>query len=282
MYEIGISSCNKTIDRALFKDYSENEIKHIEISEASYDGFDYKNVYSLAKEFSVNLWSLHLPFFPFDRFDISSLDHALRQATIAEFSEIIKKGADIGIDKFIIHPSGEPIENGEREERKKYSRATLSVIADICSHNGATLCVEDLPRSCIGHSIDEMRFLTSEDDRLKICFDTNHITTENPEDIIDALGDKIITLHVSDFDFINERHWLPGEGKINWKKVMNSLKRIQYSGAFMYEIGFKCPATILRDRDLTAADFNKNAHELFEDKILTVYSKQKPNLGFWE
>ena len=114
-----------------------------------------------------------------------------------------------------------------------------------------------------------MKFLTSDDNRLKICFDTNHITVQNPEDSILALSDKIVTLHVSDFDFEDERHMLPGEGKINWNAVLSSLKKINYSGIWLYEV-VKSPKTIVRSRDLTPADFKRNAGQIFAGKALDI------------
>lgn len=282
MYKIGISSCRKTIGKELFEEFSKNGISYIELSEEGYDGFDFEKAASLSEEYGVGLWSLHLPFAPFETIDISSLNKEKRESTIKMLSELIKKGADVGIDKFIIHPSAEPIEDAERGERMKYSRESLSRLADVSESLGGVICAEDLPRSCIGHSIEEMKFLTAEDERIKVCFDTNHITVEKPEEIITALGDKIVTLHVSDYDFVNERHWLPGEGKIDWKKLMAALEEINYGGAFMYEIGYACPKTILRSRDLNVADFKRNAEELFTGSDLTVFSTPKPNLGMWE
>ena len=87
---------------------------------------------------------------------------------------------------------------------------------------------------------------------------------------------------MSDYDLVDERHWLPGEGKINWKNVMAALEKIGYGGSFMYEISYRCPKTILRNRNLEAADFALNAKELFEGKNLTVISTPKPNLGMFE
>lgn len=254
----------------------------MELSEVSYDNFDYKKVSAMAEEFSVKLWSLHLPFAPFESIDISAIDKDLRNSTVNMQTEIIKRGTEIGIDKYIIHPSAEPIEDKDRSERMKSAKESLSRLADVCESNGGVLCVENLPRTCLGHSIEEMKELIGDDERLRICYDTNHITVEKPEEIIMALGDKIVTLHISDFDFVNERHWLPGEGKIDWKKVMKAIAEIGYSGSFMYEIGFACPKTIFRDRDLTTDDFVKNAKELFEGDNLTIFSTPKPNLGMWE
>lgn len=270
MYEIGLSSCSKVIDGALMEEYAKNNIKHIEISENGYDGFDYANAAKLAAEYGINIWSFHLPFVPFETLDLSSLYKAKRDYTVDSLSEIIKRGAQIGADKFIIHPSGEPIDLSERGERIKYSRESISRLADVAEKCGGVMCVEDLPRTCIGHSIEEMQFLTAEDERLKICFDTNHITVEKPEEVIEALGEKIVTLHVSDFDFNDEKHWMPGEGDVNWKNVTAALEKIGYNGVWMYELGFKCPPTISRGRDLTAADFKRNAEEILTGKAPTV------------
>lgn len=282
MYSVGLSSCSKELNVKLFEEYDKNNIRHMEISEADYSGFDFAKIYKLAKENNVNLWSLHLPFCPFEIIDISATDKKLRDGSTAMLSELIKKGSDIGIDKFIIHPSGEPIDASERDERMKYSKESLSILADTAAECGGVICVEDLPRTCLGHSIAEMQDLMSADARLKVCFDTNHITCEKPEDVIAALGEKIITLHVSDFDFVNERHWLPGEGSINWRNIMRALSDMNYNGVFMYEIGYACPATIIRERALNAADFRRNADELFSGSELTVISTPKQNLGMWE
>lgn len=265
MYKIGLSSCGKKPYTKLFEEFSTNGITEMEISEDYYDEFDYREIYRLSEESGVNLWSLHLPFW---YNDISSCDKEQRENALKIYFEIIKKGSDIGIDKFIVHPSFEPV-MGDRNEHLKHSRDSLSKLADICERSGSVICAEDLPRSCIGHSAEEMKFLTSDDNRIKICFDTNHITTEKPEDIIRVLADKIVTLHVSDFDFIDERHWLPGEGQINWNAVFEALKQIEYNGVFMYEISYECPETITRGRKLTASDFTRNANELFNGKEFT-------------
>lgn len=275
MYRIGLSTCGKKVDEQLFADYARSGISDMELSEVSYAQFDYKNTEALAKEYGVSLWSMHLPFVPFANIEISALDKQARTSTIALLSDIIRRGADIGIDKFIIHPSGEPIEDSIRAERMKNASESLVQLADIAERNGAVICVEDLPRTCLGHSIEEMKQLLSTDARLRMCYDTNHVTKDRPEDILRALGDKIVTLHVSDFDFVDERHWLPGEGKIDWKTVLELLGQIEYKGSFMYEIAFACPKTIVRDRALTTDDFVRNAKELFEGKPLTVLATEK-------
>ena len=36
-----------------------------------------------------------------------------------------------------------------------------------------------------------------------------------------------------------EEHLLPGEGKINWKLIIEKLEKLKFNGIFMYEPGVK-------------------------------------------
>lgn len=281
-YEIGLSSMGKVVCEKLFRDYAESNIKNIELSQADYSGFDYKAAKKYADEYGVRFWSMHLPFAPFDEINIASPNRTLRENAYRLFTELIGRGAEIGIDKFIVHPSGEPIDGSEREEQKKYSKESLSRLADFAAQYNAVICVEDLPRTCLANTAAELNGLIAEDGRLAVCFDTNHLLTEKPEDAIRNIGSRIVTLHVSDYDFVNERHWLPGEGQINWQNLTAALRDVGYRGVWMYEIGFECPKTILRDRDLNCEDFRRNAEEVLSGKKPTVFSAPKPGLGFWE
>lgn len=71
---------------------------------------------------------------------------------------------------------------------------------------------------------------------MKICFDTNHLLSEDIVHFVEACGDRIATIHVSDYDRVDERHWLPGKGKIDWPALYGALMKAGYKGAFMYEL----------------------------------------------
>jgi len=206
---------------------------------------------------------------PFDKIDISSLHKELRNNAMKLYTEMIERYADIGVDKFIVHPSGEPIDASDREERMKRSMEMLDSIAELAARHGAVAAVEDLPRTCLGNNSDEIGKLISANDKLRVCFDTNHLLNEDNVRFIEKLADKIVTLHVSDYDRIDEKHWLPGEGVVDWKALYSSLKAHDYSGIWLYEIGLKSPDTLKRSRDLTFGDFVRNADEIFNGKALT-------------
>lgn len=275
MYKIGLSSCGRIPDEKILTDFKENSLDAVEISVALEvcDNINFKEVSRLAKEHDVKLWSFHLPFAPFSKLEISQKE--LADSTVMYFESLIQKAADIGIDKFVIHPSGEPIAPEDRAERMKVSKESLFKLSNIAVRNGAIIAVEDLPRTCLGNCSDEILDLISVDPALKVCFDTNHLLGEDQVEFIKKVGDKIVTLHISDYDFVNERHWLPGEGQSDWKAIYEALNEVGYSGVWLYELGFGSTKTITRERILTYEDFVRNAKEIFEGKRLTVVPNQK-------
>ncbi len=282
MFEIGLSTPGY-VNEELFKQYRESKIKYMEISPSSdkYKDLDFVKLKEWSEKYEVKLWSFHLPFLPFERIDISK--ESLAKQSVEYLCSFIKKGAEIGIDKFIIHASGEPIDDCERAERMECAKRSLSKLADYAANYGAVIAVEDLPRSCLGRDSNEMKELLSAHKSLRACLDTNHLLTgEELPHFVEALGNKIITTHISDYDFVNERHWLPGEGKIDWNELIRALENVNYKGIWLYEIDFGCPKTIIRPRDLTCEDFVLNADELFNNKPLTVISTPKKGLGYWD
>ncbi len=266
MMKVGLSTCGKVVDEKLFADYKKAGITHMEVSMGGkQQTFDYKLIKECALKYGVNLWSFHLPFYPFEEIDLSKKE--LVKDAICYYEELIKKGADIGIENFVIHPSGEPIGDEERAERMKCAKESLAVLSDVAKKYGSVIAVEDLPRSCLGKNSNEIKELISLNDDLRVCFDTNHLLNEPICDFIYALGDKIVTTHISDYDFVDEKHWLPGEGKINWQELYKALLDVGYKGPWLYELGFKAPVHMPRERDLTCEDFYNNAKEIFEGRL---------------
>lgn len=281
MYNIGLSTPCAHVTDEVFAAYRAAGITVAEISD-NIDGYahlDYANLREIAEKHGITLHSMHLPFSPFTEIDVSN--PALADRTVEYYRGLMENGTGAGVRIFVLHPSGEPIRE-QRELRMKTAKNSLARLADIADALGAVIAVENLPRTCLGRSSAEIAELLSAHSSLRACFDTNHLLEENTFDFMRNIGGKIITTHISDYDFVNERHWLPGEGKVDWQGVIAVLSEIGYSGPWVYELGLACPKTILRDRDLAYDDFVLNASELFAGKEPTVFSRPKPNLGWWE
>jgi sugar phosphate isomerase/epimerase len=197
--------------------------------------------------------------------NIAHKEKEVRVKSVAFDTEMIKKAADIGIRYAVIHPSGEPITTEDRSEAMKYAKQCLKTLAKVAKSEGMVIAVENLPRTCLGNCSKDMLDLMSADDGLRMCFDVNHLLMESHKELVKHAGDKIVTVHISDYDFINERHWMPGEGGIDWVQLIDLLESISYNGVFMYEIGLKAEKTIIR-RDLTYSDFYNN-HKALANRV---------------
>lgn len=284
MYKIGLSSCGKTIDESLFAAYAQAGIAAMEISVPApqCEELNLVEIARLARTYGVELWSYHLPFAPFSVLNPASFEAEVRRHTIDYFARLIAQAAEAGIDKFVVHASGEPIAPQARGQAMARAMESLDALARIAERANAVIAVENLPRSCLGNCAADMEALLSANGQLKMCYDTNHLLGEDMTQFLRQMGRHLITTHISDYDFVNERHWLPGEGKIDWKRLVSLLEEVGYEGVWMYEIDFCCPKTILRDRNLTCADFARNAAQVLSGQTPTIFSKPKPNLGFWE
>lgn len=276
-WKFGMSTMGN-FNEETFRDYAANGVEYMEVSpcQESFGILNFEEIKAFSRTYGITLWSFHLPFFPFETNDISSCDKTVRENSLRLQSELLRRAADIGIPHYVIHPSGEPISDSERPERLKHSRESLCLLGELAERCGGMLCVEDLPRTCLGHSIEEMAFLTAASEKLRICLDTNHLLHDRNADFVRALGGKIATLHVSDYDFTDERHWIPYEGKVDWVELISALEQADYNGPLLYEVSLTTPKTILRKRPPTRRDFAENYKALTEKRPFEAFGKPNP------
>ena len=281
MFPIGLSTCGAPVTPDMLTAIREGGVTHIELSygKAAYDSMDVAATAAMIRAHGLVMHSLHLPFSR--ELDISLADPTLREATMACQMDLLKRGAAAGIPLFVIHPSSEPIADEDRPAHMAQSKESLAELTELAVSLGVTLAVEDLPRTCLGNCSAEMLELLSSHPALRSCFDTNHLLGEDAPAYIRAVGDRIVTTHVSDYDFINERHWLPGEGKQDFLDILDALREVGYEGPWLYELGLVAPKSIIRPRELTYADFGVNANTLFAGKRPAPLGTPVEGLGMW-
>jgi sugar phosphate isomerase/epimerase len=245
----------------------------------TYDALDLAATVKMIAAHGLTVCSLHLPFSR--ELDISLTDPAANAAVMAYQRALMTEASALGIPTFVIHPSSEPISDEDRPARMACAKKSLAALAEVAVSLGVTLAVEDLPRTCLGNCSAEMVELLSAHPALRSCFDTNHLLGEDTVAYIYNVGEKIVTTHVSDYDFINERHWLPGEGKQDFLAILAALGEVGYKGPWLYELGLSAPKSIIRPRELTYADFGENARALFAGKEPAVMGTPIEGLGMW-
>ncbi|MDR9853603.1 sugar phosphate isomerase/epimerase family protein [Paenibacillus sp. VCA1] len=203
----------------------------------------YDRAVQTAKDLGLEIWSVHLPFGSL--WDISDLDDAVREPALEGNIEIMDWAKGWGAEVLVIHPSFEPIPDGERAERLARASESIRLLTGEAVKQGLRLAVEDLPRTCLGNNAAEIAAMIKEAPEAAVCCDTNHLLTETPEDFIRSIGSRIRTLHVSDYDGVDERHWIPGRGIVRWGEVMRALVDNGYNGPFMFEADYENPREVV-------------------------------------
>ena len=252
------------------------EVLEIAMSAEEFPEADFAKTAEVAKRHGLEIGSIHLPIAPQTVYDVTN-KHAT--GAMAYQSELIKRAEVMGIKHIVMHSGGEPLVEEERAERVKRAGEALPRLADVAGAYGADICIEDLPRTCLGRNSSDILDLISAHPALRVCFDTNHLLGESISDFIEKVGPHIITTHVSDYDEINERHWLPGEGVIDWKALKSELAATGYDGYWLYELGLSgSTKTVDRERALTHSDLKRNFDEITEYKPITKIGQGKKNL----
>ena len=178
---------------------------------------------------NIEIASVHLPFCPFERFPY--LAGEKERNAIAQYLEtFIRLTAQLGAPHYTYHASIEPVPQEERASLLEATRPVVERLAQAAAESNASLNVELLPRSCIGNCTEELKELLKgiPPEKAGICFDVNHLggTPERVPEFINELDGRIRSLHLSDYDGIDEAHWLPGLGVLNWPAVMQTIRSL--------------------------------------------------------
>ncbi|WPX41264.1 sugar phosphate isomerase/epimerase family protein [Akkermansia sp. N21116] len=189
-----------------------------------------------AKQAGLKIWSIHIPFGP--DFDPSETDQAKLEKCVSNIISSLELARRIGpYHKAILHPSFEPIPADKREAKLRQLKKTLQTLApQVEKDYQVRLAIECLPRTCLINDSAEATKLFQDNPFIDNCFDVNHLLKENQEHYAKVVGKRIATLHISDYDRINERHWIPGKGVIQWVPLIRQLQEDGYQGPFMFEV----------------------------------------------
>ena len=249
MFDYGLgtslsSLVNHLTSRELIEALRNSEVQTFELNSQmffyDYDGAVREEFKAMLKETGKRVISYHIPFAGTD--DLSNVDEKLRVQALSRFRAHYAAVKEFGCKYIVLHPSTEIRTNvkAERDERINQLRKSLLEIENEMKEMGVKVALEFLPRLCIGNTLADMDQILEgmNGEVFGVCFDVNHIMNQYPliPEITRKLGKRLFTTHISDYDGVDECHWLPGNGVIDWKAFVEALKEIDYQGPFNYEI----------------------------------------------
>ena len=183
------------------------------------------------------LRSLHAPYTP-DR-DLSSLDEAGRRLAVSNNLLALQLTRDLDMGIMVLHASEDPISEGLRPQRIDSALNSLRQLQEEARRMSVRLAVETMPPEWLPAGLDEVAAFADalDPEVVGFCFDINHSNLNaDPVAYIDRFGSRIIAVHASDNDGIRQRHWIPGEGIIDWGGFAAALRRNDVQAPPMYEV----------------------------------------------
>ena len=211
--------------------------------------------------------AVHISFGP--NWDVSLLDSERRRAALTRIKEIFERCNPYSPYTYVIHGGYNTKDLNTRPERIENLKSSLRELRKLTE---CGIALENLPRNGIGNTSEELISIIDSVEGIGACIDTNHFLQEKVETAILSVGKRILTTHISDCDYLDEKHWMPGEGIVDFRAVISALEDVGYEGSWTYELGLMPTKTVERRR-LEYSDFIRNADELFSGKPITVLGK---------
>ncbi len=196
-----------------------------------------KTALKLVKKHKMTINSVHFPYLVY-WLDFTCPWEKDREDIFNIAKKLFKIMDKFNPKAYIFHPGGE--NTIKIEDREKYMGYLVDAINYLADFTTVPLCIENMVLGAMTNGLEQLKDYSDRCEKGYVIIDTNHFLKDKPEDAIKAIGkDKLKALHISDNDFIYERHWLPGKGANDWNKIIGALEEIGYDGAFNYEINME-------------------------------------------
>ena len=181
--------------------------------------------------------------------NIAALSERLREAAVMELIATMEHAIELNASTVTFHPGLHSfVVPGQEAKSMEKAKRSIRTLDRLMNEFGIVACVENMPsfKYMLGRTAEEMFQLVDGTD-MKICFDIGHANTTNQTDeMIDLLGDRIKNIHIHDNTGGNDDHMTIGDGNIDFPKVLKRLTK--YEGNYIIEARSLDSAVVSRDR----------------------------------
>lgn len=272
MNELGVCTQGVFGSRALLtpehiRQVADTGIRWIEIGGPNRDCFNYGDdayvdaIGEAVRECGLNAWSMHGPFCP-----VALDDPDTREKAIQDLISAGCIASKMGAGRMVIHP-GRDVPTVDRDLEIAYVREAISRALDAVPSD-LILAVETVRAPWLGMRCDDILRIVDGFDpaRVGICLDTGHWhSAGHLIESMPGIVNRIVTCHLHDNGGgEKDEHLMPGDGTIDWGRVIGVLRKGGYAGPFMLEARVKGmdPAEYVEDYTRRMAEFTEEeTHE---------------------
>ena len=156
---------------------------------------------------------------------------------VARLQESVRRAAAINAGILTFHLG---IVLGEtRTAAIRQGARVCRAVAPFAQDHGVRLCVENVFDEHSVATVEECEifFEAVADPRLHLTLDTGHAHLCGClYNMAEALGDRLAFTHIHDNDLSYDTHLVPGNGTIDWKRLIAGLDRAGYTGPLNFEL----------------------------------------------
>ena len=195
------------------------------------------NILRTASTIGVEAASVHIPFGDTPWVPSRESERAIALEAIRG---LMRAWSPLRPQRYTLHGCTEADVDVPHSEQMRALRVFLSEILPDVEAAGTSFNIEYLPRTCLGNTPEELEEIVDgfPPELIGICLDVNHASprTEQMPAMIRQLGSRINSFHISDTDGVDECHWFPGEGIIDWPACMGETKALERDVLLILEV----------------------------------------------
>jgi sugar phosphate isomerase/epimerase len=230
--------------------------RYIEILDDGTHELDKKRIATLkeaAKSYNLE-YSLHAPFADIN---IASPSKLLLNTAMKRLKQSIEYANAMDAKLWVFHPGQQTgISQFYPGEDWKRNNQSIKELYKTSEEYGVNIAIENLPAKywfMMKTPEDFRRFYKETNLPIGVVLDLGHANLEAQiEPFIERLADKIVHIHASDNDGTDDQHLGIGEGKINYDKFAETLKKIGYDQTVIVESTVNVLQTIRKLKQLLA------------------------------
>ena len=214
-------------------------VNRIEVADSGNHSLNPKRVERLEElKSSYNLeYSVHAPYADTN---LAADDNLIREWILKRIRASIRFTSELGARNLVVHPGwSTATERFSRGRSWELNIRSLYWLMRYAGDYGVDCLMENMPGPTpyLLISLDDFSIFDKEmNPPMNYVLDVAHAHLLDEEYLfIEELGDKIRHVHVSDNMGDSDQHLPIGDGNINWRKVVDALDDISYSGWIVIE-----------------------------------------------
>lgn len=164
--------------------------------------------------------------------DLWSREESKRSAAAQVYADGISYCARHGVKTLVVHVSRS--KGAQPDAPHGHGLEVLGDLVKYAEDSGVGIAVENTQKEdfidCVLRNLESAA--------LGLCYDCSHdfLYGKEPGKLLKRWGERLAASHMGDNDGLEDRHWLPGEGRIRWDRVKENFPVRTYEGCLMLEV----------------------------------------------